>query len=274
MPRPGTPRAHHRHPKTGKLTPASRRSQRPKMPTMDGRTKLFGLKKLKLIVQGIPGVRVAPFKVLGKPADFQQKHASGSPRLLVRTDERGKQYRSFQYAAMPRRDVPTDFSEKTIRTHLEEMEILANLGKPRKSRFWYIIHPTRNRWAVELTGNIRFFIERGTPCAGVKFTSETNEKSHFFNEDAGEWCKYEWISGRLTPTKFSSQFQSELLSPRVKAMMDKIELLIQRAYITKQVADHGNRTTVIKFNTWNHAPKEIELYDLREVRQPPARKKK
>ena len=67
--------------------------------------KWFGLKKLRKIAGKDPRWNAPKTIVLKKGEHYRESQRNGLPRLLVRTDEKGKRYQNLSWGSMPRTDI-------------------------------------------------------------------------------------------------------------------------------------------------------------------------
>src|SRR3989344_5600401 len=123
------------------------------------KTKHFGLKKLGLISKGVPRVYVSPHITLKDVRQYRSQMGGGRPRLLVRTDELGRAYKTWEWIWAPRFDARSDISGTELhnkllswlKEHKKGRGIPDELAKnPRKLAV--LIHPTFKREDIAITG--------------------------------------------------------------------------------------------------------------------------
>lgn len=267
---------------------------------MPQRTKLFGLKKLKKIVANSGQWSVAPYKVYSDPEQFRLKHTLDRPRLLVRTDERGRNYKIFDWSGMPRTEFEaTDEwgfknNEKTMRENLSKFDSnfkgdtkvsMFRRGRDRLSGIAsrirrLIVHPTFLREKIALTGRIELFkspdggsivrisfLENPSPAYRLhrKFFEPTSMNSFYIRSNH---FSFSLSRGKLNPY---------LDNPKVKGqsreIVDSLVAFIERGVALKQINPRRLRTE-LNFLTWKDAPTKVEFFDLIEQRENQLNKRK
>ena len=230
--------------------------------------KRFGLRKLKKIA-GAPNTRwfVSPHFVLRKPEQFRLSQAKGMPRLVVRTDERGRKYNTFIWGSMPREDVHVaGSSEEHIQKELSEIFAKTPAYFIRKiPQEALIIHPTRPREDIEYTGAIRVAkgIGKRPPSIEIFIAKPAPDKK---------------IHRDLPFDSFEVVFSNgsfALRNPNQKSVVHNQILehaidLLQEAVRTKQL-NLSRPESIISFLTWKDAPSRLELFDMIERREDPRR---
>lgn len=241
-------------------------------------TKLWGLKKLRKIIRGFPAsagriATLAPFKVYDSPAQFQRVHAQSQPRLLVRTDERGRFYDRLIWHLMPRFDFY--FASKGLSRVLRgERSFRKKLQKTvvpgaRNARF--IVHPTRLIGEVDWVGEIEFgrflFSKRNRIrlMLGRQRQSPSKHLRGSFFMYGSSILEFEWKNNHLVLVDPLSQHRLE----GIHSLVTNIELFLREAFRQKQLKLERHRT-VVRFNTWIDDPTTPEFYDLQEYREPQA----
>ncbi|MBI4043240.1 MAG: hypothetical protein HY393_00345 [Candidatus Diapherotrites archaeon] len=115
--------------------------------------KWRGLRKLALIAKGLKGkATVSPWITLQPGQRFPE--GVRAPRLLVRTDERGKEYRQLQWRTMPR----WNSTPSTIQNEIAVKT--AEFPPKEKRKTIFIVHPTRNREDIEHDFRLDFLQDR------------------------------------------------------------------------------------------------------------------
>ena len=119
------------------------------------RNKRFGLMKLKKIA-GAPNPNwfVSPHVTLTTNQKLTPKKINGSTRLLARSDEIGRNYRKYEYASMPRKDLPVIEINPNEKSSPELVPLINQLKKYRPKSV-LVIHPTRPRGDIRWTGSIQ-----------------------------------------------------------------------------------------------------------------------
>ena len=242
-------------------------------------TKRFGLQKLKKIAGG-PNSRwvISPHFVLETVNQLRNKKLLGKPRILVRTDEKGKTYKHLEWGQMPRFDVITSSDVRKNQKAISKTEGIrfnyktppdtfenhrAKYSKLRK----YIIHPTRPREEIAIAGRVTICKMFGKTLLSF-FLSPT--PSSF----GAAIVTYEFKNGRIkkvTDPKLSSRFKfdSSLATPEQLLVRRKIVAnalkFLKKGIESKQI-NPRRFNTVFSFLTWKDAPTKLELYDLIERR--------
>ncbi|MDO8648041.1 MAG: hypothetical protein Q7R70_06555 [Candidatus Diapherotrites archaeon] len=224
--------------------------------------KLFGLKKLKKIAQSVPQASVTPFKVYSRPEQFRLSHSLEQPRLLARTDEKGRQYKRLRWEEMPRGDAVTkNRSESEIHKWLNSFQYNQDpldsfSGRNRMllfgSRKRFIVHPTRERSKIAVTGAVR--IEKGIIEIWINENPSAQEKIH----------------RRLFSQKsiLSDIGNLDKLNPRVEKnkLPANVIAFLKSGVKTGQIK-LGRKLTELSFLSWKEAASMPEFFDLIEKRQ-------
>jgi hypothetical protein len=235
------------------------------------RSKLFGLKKLKAMTKGCPQIVVSPHKVYSSADQFRMFHTKNNPRLLVRTDEKGRNYKKYDWSVVPRDDV--FLKEKTMRNgyfgviskKLNELEVRERIDEIANRIFRMhriIVHPTELRKKVGLVGNV--FIDK-SGWITLNFSPNSKSNPHF----RFQFFKYStalWIDRTKKPVqiKLSSGDMKRLDHPNVKKILIPLIDFLNKGFKEGQIK--MSRDTEISFLTWKEKPNEVEVYDLVEKR--------
>ncbi len=235
-------------------------------------SKLFGLKKLRLLAKGNPNAFVSPFKVYSSLNQIRKSHFRGMPRLLVRMDEKGKRYALLTWGAMPRKDLKAN----EINSHIDNLQLQSMKFPERyRKRIRYLIHPTRNRSEIAWTGRISVSNTRYFKYSKLDFKnsnlvltsapSPANEIHRNLNEynlkislsDKGFQYNCSPLS-KLDPLK----------KQQATSIANTLCNLFTNGIKTNQIK-LGRYYTSISFLSWKDAPTILELYDLAEERYKP-----
>lgn len=169
--------------------------------------KLYGLKKLREIARHTPGIATyARFKVYADHRQLRLSHARGKPRLLIRGDEKGKEYRTTNWDTIPRSEISAAMREEEIKNHLIGIEkkrlIVKKHGeKPEDESFLrrarFIVHPTRLISDVGFAGELRLIHFGNKPAVLLKveywgkgFFFKVGNDSFFVGKRATSFIKY------------------------------------------------------------------------------------
>ncbi len=121
------------------------------------RTKHWGLKKIKLISRHNKNWVASPHITLRSMEQYREKMLGKKPRLLVRTDEKGKNYDSLSWRELPRTETITQKTTKNPKIIIEE-EFKKKLSKKNISKkAVLILHPTFKRKNINFFGNLTLF---------------------------------------------------------------------------------------------------------------------
>lgn len=266
--------------------------------------KLWGLKKLREIAKGSNRFRVIPFKVYEKPEQFRLKHALEQPRLLVRTDEKGRTYKKLSWARMPRIDInkprkPFNKSknEKMIQRELEKIGNTDSMGEKleeedkRNARL--IVHPTKKRRQIAFTGQITIENLNLSGEIVLRISLAKNPSAQVLvhrNLFLGSPFVYKIKKNRFVPTEktkeqlraISRQDKETTTSDRfyqtfgfkaigrqdkqTTKIIGNCLAFLKKAIKTKQVKPNRVKTEIC-FVTFKDNPTTLEFYDLQEFRE-------
>ncbi|MCX6803564.1 MAG: hypothetical protein NTY48_03255 [Candidatus Diapherotrites archaeon] len=242
------------------------------------RTKLFGLKKLRKIVQfaGSKGNwYVSPHKAYNSPKQFRLSHSLGRDRLLVRTDEIGKTHNWHEWMYMPRGDfhlpknLPASEQEQQVRQ--ECRDYLLSLPNPHKLRI--IAHPTFAREQIHLSGEIK--IEPVVGIYGqrsifVQIKWGYPEAHNVIHRNSLPFKKTFFLGKkRVIDPKYANNDADCTRSPdnakHSRMVISSAEQFVRTAIASGQLRmGAGRRAFSISFLTWKNNPKSMELFDLIE----------
>ena len=228
--------------------------------------KLWGLKKLRLVCKRLPGVaRFAPFKVYHFPEQHQTTHDQNRPRLLVRTDEKGKSYRQLEYNIVPRFDVKTDeWTPAYVRNQVSQRTKEPSRFFQQRGRF--IVHPTGTRESVACTGNI--YLIPATKRSGAVIRIDWGHGSK-----SGDITFDQTVSTRLLPSDIE-HLPAHAPAGVSRALAANLAAFLRMAIQTRQL--NLSREHEFRFNSWKDDPDVPEFYDWKEYREqkPQAKKPK
>lgn len=247
------------------------------MPREREYTKLRGLKKLKLLLRSQRGAHVAPYKVYDSPSAFRLEDMRGKPRLLVRMDEKGEEYRRISYAGIPREDISTEGKTSAeIQRQFEHMRQGVSGKDPLAKRpvEWsrFIVHPTGRRSEVYWTGTAELGRKTGHPRLTIRIGIGNPVSTNFFTSVVEIPFIWENSTFRLLRTpKPSPVFDYTKEGRMISAVVE----IVQNGILSKQLRFFNQGYTKMAFNTWRDDPNYLEFYDLKEVRKmaPPAKQK-
>ena len=251
--------------------------------------KLWGLKKLKKITQLTPGIATcAPYKVYANPNQFRLGHAKGMPRLLIRKDEKGRTYRTLEYGLMPREDAnldspassrrsiwsrltrrsPQAVQEHSVQKQMKRMEKTKGLDsidrKLYRARSRFIIHPTRKRADVFWTGKVWLYQLEKDLEIEVSLGRGNEDDTHYFKHPVN--FKVFWENGKLAKIPWDYLKQRFAVDPeKMSKLFDNLQQVLKAGFDSHQIKV-GDRTVVLRFNTWKDTPEQLEFYDLIEQR--------
>ncbi|MFH1106762.1 MAG: hypothetical protein V1787_02605 [Candidatus Micrarchaeota archaeon] len=246
--------------------------------------KLVGLRKLERITRGLKGCSVAPYRVYSSPSQFRMEHAGNSPRLMVRTDEAGRNYKELPHSEMPRLDIDlhaghivvfdgqhmrpaTDSGSPSARQILirHELEMLYGhpaLHRSSRDRVKFIVHPTGPRNQFAFAGKIVFrdgkasLTLRPDPPedkhAHRDLMSATG--NHYFRMDFSKDGDMKWENAETAPPD-----RDEVVEKIVEHARDFVVKGIRTRRLSKEWCDAW-------FVTWKKQPTHLEFHDLREFR--------
>ena len=232
-------------------------------------TKLWGLKKLKKIAQGLPSrvVGVAPYLVRPTDPHIRERDIAGSDRLLVRTDEKGKSYQKLGWAYVPRYSIDLPFSRKKpgalsryvrMRTRAAyDTEKNYFDGNPKVNppgRFKHLRHILVPTHANEMR-HAENSVEINHGAIGI----------HLPGADTIEWHQKgnKWVRSRKVE-----------LNPMQRALLARIMRFIREGIRSKQIIPRVGRRFVLRYMLWKNNPGLPEFYDLQEYRETQEKKKK
>lgn len=236
------------------------------------RTKLQGLKKLRLISKYTKGIACAsPFKVYSSSDQFRLKHAMGNPRLLIRTDEKGKVYRDLYWEKMPRTEI--------VGSTLNEDEVQRVLGDVSQShsRMWMLVHPTKPRTEIAYTGVIN--LTKGTrPYLKIVQNPASDQKNHRLL--LGNLIYLNFVEAHsLGPLrkKNSGHFEINVANiqrfdPEMRKVTENAVHFLNQGIRTGHIKI-GRHDTEMSFLSWKDQPSLLEFFDLIENREIPESKK-
>ncbi len=243
------------------------------------RNKRAGLGKLREIVQrvndpqrGIPGsATFATYKIYKRPEAFRMVHAGTSPRLLVRTDEAGREYRQLVHGMMPRfhdtggfeANTETDVHDvlRTAGSMVREDQLRPKGLQDKASRLTrFIVHPTRPKDEVTGEGSIHF-------VNGVK----NHVQIRYFGRHFDGVYAFAWKDGKLEKdVRYSTPIPSEVSG--AQTLFDTLQRFVEEGLKSKQLKFREGHTTV-RFLTWKDQQHKPEFYDLKEAWEEPAKKR-
>ncbi len=258
--------------------------------------KLWGLKRLRTVCKHLPGVaRFALFKIYDSPTQFRLSHLKENPRLVVRTDEKGRTYRRLMWETVPRFDInvadyqprwwevtkglKTSGIERRIRKGIKAEtsrfnQELAKSERADKQFMRYLVHPTRARSDVKYTGNLA--VVEGKNSAGSFANQQTvrlsiGERSDFHYFGRGNSIVLFHISKSPSGIQIRREITQSAKNAPIK-LIENLEAFLQKAIETRQLK--LNRPDLLLFNTWKNEPYIPEFYDWQEFRDQPAEQKK
>lgn len=226
-------------------------------------TKLWGLKKLKKIAQGLPSnvAGVAPYLVRPKDPHLREADLRRSKRLLVRTDERGKAYRRLQWAYVPRYsvDIPVAESKKQALSRYIRMRTrvaydneknffdgnahINPLGRFKHLR--HILHPTRAYSERNAESMIEIFSD------GIHVNLPTREEAIIL----------------VMRGKRFFRTKKDNFTPGERMLLGNIMRFLKQAIRSRQINPLKSRRFVLRYSLWNDSPHTPEFYDLQEYRE-------
>ncbi len=249
--------------------------------------KLRGLKKLREITKHTPGrATYAQFKVYERPEQFRIGHAQGMPRLLVRSDEKGKTYNRLRWASMPRLDL--NIEAKPSRARLtERLRARRAQGKAQRemgrryhgtvdsekklesypfSKYArFIVHPTRRKEDMFCDGKVCIFRIDDNNFAQISMDFPANStNSHL----AGRWSERnftcQWEGGKFL-SAYGSIIYAQAIN-RFPQLIGNLEAFLKAGIETGQLQFRPRgRDIVMRFVTWKDKPEVPEFYDLLEL---------
>lgn len=233
-------------------------------------TKLSGLKKLRIMVQGHKDVSYSPFKVYTSPEQFQLSHAQGRPRLLVRTDTSKRTYVSVgNYHAMARGDV-TNLTD--LNRTRQQIKSIVDRNNLRHNKV-IIVHPTRKREDIAWSGELIIKTENNAPKLFFNLVfAPSPRKKDLRNLPTNFTVKCDLKRGRFSSTG-TKNFEG--LRPMQKVQAQLIFMKVIR-FLNSSISSNQikpNRYTELAFLSWKDRPTSLEFFDLVEERMPPQKHK-
>ncbi len=224
-------------------------------------TKLWGLKKLRKITRGSRNFGTAPYKAYTDPNQFHIEDALGHPRLLVRTDEKGRRYQRLEWRDMPREDV--HIHNTFGRRSANESHVRKGLAKmARRPGINIIVHPTRPREEIAYTGSF-FFQKSGEGKAGIRIYIKRNPRAE---ETRHNIITEPLISIEDIFEKPPKNPDSRGKNTDLKRIVNNAIEFARRALGTRQIRLSSERHIEAHFLTFKRRPTFLEFYDLRELR--------
>ncbi len=261
-------KGHHRTSSGGAVL-ASRGSLRARKGEYHLNSKVSGLKKLKLILRGIRAAGVLPYRVFPSAESFRLKGLEKGERLLVRMDEKGKEYRRLSYSTIPRQDlIQRGLTEEDARMTLGLMQkkVVPKRGvhvKYPQKLAQYIIHPTRFRSEVRWTGGVELDNTLHYPRAVVFFGTSGPDSQEF----ASHRIRFEFFwNGKSFEQRGNIQGKELFEAHQSEIPLSTVLEVIQKGILSNQLKFHPNRRTNVLFNTWKDDASFVEFYDLRKAK--------
>ena len=239
-------------------------------------TKYYGLNKLRKIVKGASNVTITPSKVYERPNQFRIEHAEGQPRLLIRTDEKGKRYESLSYGRMPRSEVllgsHTMADETRIRNQMKGTFSLLRgqggemLNEQEKKKAVFIVSLTRKREDIALAGEIA--IGDAVSQARIKIINPGT------SPDFGRYSHpvIESIALERTDSGFRIPRGTVLKFPETRKLLANAINFLNKGIMEGHIKA-GRTKTELSFLTWKDSPQKPEFFDLIELRHSPKTRK-
>ncbi|QQR92461.1 MAG: hypothetical protein IPJ89_04910 [Candidatus Iainarchaeum archaeon] len=238
-------------------------------------TKLWGLKKLKKIAQGLrPGlVTISPYLVRPTNPHLRPRDIGNSERLLVRTDEKGKRYDNLAWSFVPRYSINTSGYSKDSRRLSKAIE--ENTKKRydsfnRGSRdsvnpphyfkhLRHIIHPTHGYSNVYSEGIITIAPLRRATRSIITIVLPYGAKKEF---------TYDYKTRRV------DAFEKAKYGPEQRRILSRLLRFLRYAIQSNQLQIKPTRFLTLRYLTWKDAPTIPEFYDLQEYREVQSQAKK
>lgn len=232
-------------------------------------SKLFGLKKLKLVTRNSNRWTYSPYKVYSNPDQFRLKHMKNQPRVLIREDTKNRKFSVIPWESMFRDEIiVSKFYSKFQKIDLISHKLSDLKRHLHKTRF--IVHPTRKREDIHSFGQIKF--QRYGEKRIVQIYLNPFDRSMSNNEIVNK-TRFMRVNFKnlltLNVEKRNGKFIIED-PPYENFPKDQHEILKEAvdfarvALKSKQV--NPNRHTDISFLTWKDAPKNLEFFDWIEAR--------
>jgi hypothetical protein len=224
------------------------------------KTKLWGLKKLKLIHKNALknkiklNASVIPYKIYSNPEQVRQSHFLGEPRILLRSDMNKTKVRQTvkEWGSLKRMDEQPQ--EKLVQTRIKEI-LIGNKHKLNK-RTRIIMNPTKKREKIHFSGVIiykgkNYFKINFKPIVGNTDIHRTVPGTDFYLS----------VSGNTTTIKNSKIFNN-LHSDSKKFIINAINFLNEG--IKQNQIKLKNTSFELSFCSFKENQTIPEFYDFLE----------
>jgi len=254
------------------------------------RNKRFGLMKLKKIAGNEKNKWfVSPHITITTPEQLRLAKIRNPQRLLVRTDEKGKNYKHLSWELMPRFDTINESQHNTDKEMQNKINQQIKDGTlPLKTRGKIIIHPTKPRENIAFTGTAVVFVSQKKPFIQIEITSPDRIIHQFHRflprtysfrfaiDNTGQQIanhpltkihnmEYYAKGWKETPLKEIPEF----IKPLIQNVLEFTQKGIKEKQIKPKRFNADNYIqgrTELSFLSWKDAPQKAEFFDLLEKR--------